>query len=156
MSSVKIRPMKKEDIEAVSELAMLANPFADKETYKRHLLDELELNPELSIVAVNEKDEVIGYAQADVHGKMAVLEDIAVSKDWQRKGVGRKLLEKEIEMLKKKGAKIVRAEVHYKCAEAIPFYYRFGFRISGFEQDYFGIGQDAIILKLELRENEGS
>ena len=156
MSSVKIRPMKKEDIEAVSELAMLANPFADKETYKKHLLDELELNPELSIVAVNEKDEVIGYAQADVHGKMAVLEDIAVSRDWQRKGVGRKLLEKEIEMLKEKGVKIVRAEVHYKCAEAIPFYYRFGFRISGFEQDYFGIGQDAIILKLELRENEGS
>jgi len=156
MSSVKIRPMKKEDIEAVSELAMLANPFADKETYKKHLLDELELNPELSIVAVNEKDEVIGYAQADVHGKMAVLEDIAVSRDWQRKGVGRKLLEKEIEMLKEKGVKIVRAEVHYKCAEAIPFYYRFGFRISGFEQDYFGIGQDAIILKLELRKNEGS
>ena len=156
MSSVKIRPMRKEDIEAVSELAMLANPFADKETYKKHLLDELELNPELSIVAVNEKDEVIGYAQADVHGKMAVLEDIAVSRDWQRKGVGRKLLEKEIEMLKEKGVKIVRAEVHYKCAEAIPFYYRFGFRISGFEQDYFGIGQDAIILKLELRKNEGS
>ena len=156
MSSVKIRPMRKEDIEAVSELAMLANPFADKETYKKHLLDELELNPELSIVAVNEKDEVIGYAQADVHGKMAVLEDIAVSRDWQRKGVGRKLLEKEIEMLKEKEVKIVRAEVHYKCAEAIPFYYRFGFRISGFEQDYFGIGQDAIILKLELRKNEGS
>jgi len=150
MSSVKIRPMKKEDIEAVSELAMLANPFADKEAYKKHLLDELELNPELSIVAVNEKDEVIGYAQADVHGKMAVLEDIAVSKDWQRKGVGRKLLEKEIEMLKKKGAKIVKAEVHYKCAYAIPFYYKFGFRIVGFEQDYFGIGHDAIILKLQL------
>ena len=87
---------------------------------------------------------------------MAVLEDIAVSENWQRKGVGRKLLEKEIEMLKEKGVKIVRAEVHYECAEAIPFYYKFGFRISGFEQDYFGIGQDAIILKLELRENEGS
>ena len=87
---------------------------------------------------------------------MAVLEDIAVSENWQRKGVGRKLLEKEIEMLKEKGVKIVRAEVHYECAEAIPFYYKFGFRISGFEQDCFGIGQDAIILKLELRKNEGS
>ena len=156
MSNIKIRQMRIEDIEKVAELAMLANPFAEKEAYKKHLIEELRLSPELSIVAVNNKNEVIGYAQADVHGEMAVLEDIAVSENWQRKGVGRKLLEKEIEMLKEKGVKIVRAEVHYKCAEAIPFYYKFGFRISGFEQDYFGIGQDAIILKLELRENEGS
>jgi len=134
---------------------MLANPFAEKEAYKKHLIEELRLSPELSIVAVNNKImKLFGYAQADVRGEMAVLEDIAVSENWQRKGVGRKLLEKEIEMLKEKGVKIVRAEVHYKCAEAIPFHYKFGFRISGFEQDYFGIGQDAIILKLELRENE--
>ncbi|RLI22476.1 hypothetical protein DRO54_01060 [Candidatus Bathyarchaeota archaeon] len=154
MPSVKIRPMREEDVEKVAELAILANPFAEKEAYKRHLLDEFRQNPELSIVAVDDKDEVIGYAQADIHGEIAVLEDIAVAKNWQRKGVGKRLLKKEIEMLRKKGAKIVRAEVHYKCAEAIPFYYKFGFRISGFEQDYFGIGHDAIILKLELAENE--
>jgi len=142
--------MKRQDIEAVAELAMLANPFAEKEEYKKHLIEELQRNPELSIVAVNDKDEVIGYAQADVHGEMAVLEDIAVSKKRQGKGVGKMLLEWEIKALKQKGVKIVRAEVHYKCASAIPFYYKFGFRISGFEQDYFGIGHDAIILKLQL------
>lgn len=152
MSNVKIRPMKREDIETVAELAMLANPFADEETYKKHLLDEFRRNPDMSIVAVDNRDEVIGYAQADIHREIAVLEDIAVAKNWQKKGVGRKLLEKEIENLRKKRAKIVKAEVHYKCADAIPFYYKFGFRISGFEQDRFGIGRDAIILKLTLEE----
>lgn len=32
-------------------------------------------------------------------------------------------------------------------ARAIPFYYRHGFRIVGFNQDQYGIGHDAITLK---------
>jgi ribosomal protein S18 acetylase RimI-like enzyme len=81
---------------------------------------------------------------------MAVIQDIAVNKEFQRRGVGEKLMEKELQVLKGKNVKLVFAEVHYKCASAIPFYYKFGFRIAGFQQDYFGAGHDAIILKLEL------
>jgi ribosomal protein S18 acetylase RimI-like enzyme len=143
--------MEEKDLETVAELAMLANPFAEKDSYKKHIIEELKENPELSLVAVNEKDEVLGYAQADIRGGIAVLEDIAVSQDWQGRGIGKQLLEKELEELKRKGAKIVMAEVHYKCAKAIPFYYKFGFRIVGFVQDYFGKGHDAIILKTELQ-----
>jgi ribosomal protein S18 acetylase RimI-like enzyme len=88
--------------------------------------------------------------QAEVRGAMAVIQDIAVNKEFQRRGVGEKLMEKELQVLKGKNVKLVFAEVHYKCASAIPFYYKFGFRIAGFQQDYFGAGHDAIILKLEL------
>ena len=56
----------------------------------------------------------------------------------------------ELQVLKRKKVKLVFAEVHYKCASAVPFYYKFGFRIVGFQQDYFGVGHDAIILKLGL------
>jgi ribosomal protein S18 acetylase RimI-like enzyme len=104
MTNVLIRNMTIGDLAEVSKLALLANPHAVEEEYKRHLRDLLENQPDLSFVAVMD-GRVVGYVQADVH---------------------------------------------YKCASAIPFYYKFGFRIAGFQQDYFGAGHDAIILKLEL------
>jgi len=143
--------MRKEDLTVVSELAMLANPHATKEDYSKHLSDELRENPDLSFVAV-EGERVVGYVQGDVRGEVAVLEDIVVTEEYQRKGIGKLLLDNELKVLKEKGGKVVFAEVHYKCSSAIPFYYKFDFRISGFSQDYFGIGHDAIILKKILHE----
>lgn len=145
--SVVIRPMREEDLETVSELAMLANPHATKEKYREHVFDELKENPDLAFVAVC-GNKVVGYVQGDTRGSMTTLEDLAVAKDYQGKGIGKRLLKTELEALKKRGAKIVFAEVHYKNARAIPFYYRHGFRISGFLQDYFGVGHDTIVLKL--------
>lgn len=146
----KIRKMRRSDLDTVSELAMLANPHATKEKYRKHILDELRENPDLSFVAV-ENGKVVGYVQADIHNDEAVLEDIAVAEEYQVKGIGKRLLNKELKALKRKGAKIVLAEVHYKCASAIPFYYNHNFRITGFVQDFFGIGHDTIILKLVLK-----
>jgi ribosomal protein S18 acetylase RimI-like enzyme len=141
--------MRESDLEAVSELAMLANPHAIKEKYTEHISDELKENPDLSFVAVQD-NVVIGYAQAEAHTDKAVLEDIAVTEESQGKNVGKHLLEKELKALKDKAVKIVLADVHYKCAAAIPFYYKHNFRITGFVQDYFGVDHDAIILKLVL------
>ena len=81
---------------------------------------------------------------------MATLEDLAVAEEYQGKGIGTQLLSVELEAMKRRGSKIVISEVHYKNAKAIPFYYRHGFRLSGCAQDFFGIGHDAIMLKLVL------
>jgi ribosomal protein S18 acetylase RimI-like enzyme len=145
-----IRKMHETDLDAVCELAMLANPHAVKEKYSKHILGELRENPDLSFVATD-NGNVVGYVQAETHNGDAVLEDIAVAKEYQGKNVGKSLLEKELKALKRKGVKIVLAEVHYKCASAIPFYYKHDFRITGFVQDFFGISHDAIILKLVLQ-----
>jgi len=142
--------MRESDLDIVSELAMLANPHTTKKDYRAHICDELKENPDLSFVAV-EDGRVVGYAQGEVRADQAVLEDIAVAEEYQGKGVGKHLLKRELEVFKRKGAKTVVAEVHYRCASAIPFYYRHNFRIAGFVQDYFGIGHDTIILKRILR-----
>lgn len=149
MSHLVIRFMCEDDLEVVSELAMLANPHAEKEKYREHIIDELRGNPDLSFVAVS-GEKVVGYVQGDIRGAMATLEDIAVAEEYQNKGIGKQLLSVELEALKKMRSKIVVAEVHYKNAKAIPFYYKHGFRLSGCAQDFFGIGHDAIILKLTL------
>jgi ribosomal protein S18 acetylase RimI-like enzyme len=139
--------MRLSDLDVVSELAMLANPHAMKKKYKKLILEELKENPDLSFVAT-EDGKVVGYILADIHDDGAVLEDIAVSEKLQGRGIGKRLLDKELMALKHKKVKTVWAEVHYKCASAIPFYYKHNFRITGSVQDYFGRGHDAIILKM--------
>ena len=141
--------MREDDLEIALELAMLANPHAKKEKYGEHVADELKENPDLAFVAVA-GEKVVGYVQGDTRGPMTTIEDLAVAKNYQEKGIGKQLIKSELEALGARGAKIVVAEVHYKNAQAIPFYYKQGFRISGCLQDYFGIGHDAIILKLVL------
>jgi ribosomal protein S18 acetylase RimI-like enzyme len=151
MSKITARRMQESDLPVVSELAMLANPHATKDEYSGHILSELSENPGLSLVAVD-NGIVVGYAQSEVRDNgEAVLEDIVVAEDHRRKCIGSLLLNKTVEALKHDKARTVFAEVHYKCAAAIPFYYKRGFRVCGFGQDYFGIGHDAIILKLVLQ-----
>lgn len=146
---VTIRKMRKSDLSVVSGLAMLPNPHAEKEKYAKHIATALKAYPNLSFVALT-NGAVVGYAQAEKRNGLAVLEDIAVEEKYQSKNIGKQLLEKVIHTLKDKGAKAVLAEVHYKCAKAIPFYYKHGFRIAGSVQDYFGVGHDVVILKLVL------
>ncbi len=153
MKDVVIRQLRKGDLDVVSELAMLANPFAEKAKYRRHIEEELEDNPELAFVAVKEK-KVVGYVMGDVHGSHAVLEDIVVDEAHQRQGIGTLLLDVELKALIAAGSKIVVAEVHYKCASAVPFYYKHRFRISGVCRNFFGMGHDAVILELVLSEME--
>jgi ribosomal protein S18 acetylase RimI-like enzyme len=151
MSKITTRRMHESDLAVVAELAMLANPHATKEQYERWISKELGKNPKLALVAVD-NGKVVGYALSEVHdNKEAILEDIAVVKDHQNKGVGRLLLNKTVRALKHDESRTVLAEVHYKCAAAIPFYYKHGFRVSGFVRDHFGIGHDAIILQLVLQ-----
>lgn len=149
MPKIVVRKMRLSDLDDVSELAMLANPHAIKKEYKKLVLEELKENPDLSFVAII-GEKVVGYVLADIHNGEAVLEDIAISEKLQGRGIGKRLLDKELMALKHKKVKTVRAEVHYKCASAIPFYYKHNFRITGFAQDFFGKGHDAIILKLVL------
>lgn len=149
MSCVVIRSMCEDDLETASDLAMLANPHAEKEKYREHIIHELRDNPDLSFVAVS-GEKVVGYVQGDIRGFTATLEDLAVSEKHQKQGIGTQLLSAELKAMKKRQSKIVIAEVHYKNADAIPFYYKHGFRLSGCAQDFFGIGHDAIILKLIL------
>ena len=55
--------MREEDLETVSELAMLANPHAAKEKYREHVVDELKENPDLSFVAVSNGRVVAMYRE---------------------------------------------------------------------------------------------
>jgi ribosomal-protein-alanine N-acetyltransferase len=137
------------DLDTVSELSVLANPHVEKRKYRSHIIDHLKLYPDLAFVAVHE-GKVVGYVMGYTQDGKAWIDDIAVDINYQKKGIGKKLLKKELTCLKEKGAKIVIVEVHHEQSTAIPFYYKYGFRISGCMLDYFGLGHDAVILQRVL------
>lgn len=56
MKETAIRKMRKSDLDVVSELAMLANPFAEKTKYRKHLEEEMECKSELALVAVKKRE----------------------------------------------------------------------------------------------------
>lgn len=105
--------------------------------------------PELAFVA-EENGRVVGYVAGEAMREIGVIEDIVVAETSQRKGIGSALMRKELEVLKAKGARIAIVEVRYKNASAVLFYYKFGFRISGFMRNKFGFGHDAIMLEKVL------
>jgi predicted N-acetyltransferase YhbS len=80
-SKITVQLMRESDLNSVSELAILVNPFKTKEKYHKYLLDELRENPDLSFVAV-ENGKVVGYVQADTLNDETMLEDIAVAKEY--------------------------------------------------------------------------
>ena len=141
--------MHQNDLGVVSELSVLANPHMEKTRYKNHIVDLMKRHPDLAFVAVY-SGKVVGYIMGNIEKGKSWIEDIAVDVNYQKRGIGKQLLKKELTELKKRGAKIVIAEVHHKQTPAIPFYYRYGFRISGYMLDFFGPGHDAIFLERAL------
>ncbi len=79
--------MSKNDLESVARLAMLANSHAEVSSYGRHIVEELEENPDLSFVAEDIEGIIPGYAQGDIYGEIGVIEDIAVSESYQGRGI---------------------------------------------------------------------
>ena len=82
---ITIRRMREGDLDIVSELATLANPYVTRDEYRPHIVEGLRENPDLSFVAVKD-GQVIGYVQADISDGKAILEDIAVAREYQGKG----------------------------------------------------------------------
>ncbi len=150
LPEITIRRILSSDLDDASELAMLAIPHTTKEIYKRHVSDELKENQDLSFVAI-EGEDVVRYVQADILNGEAVIEDIGVAKKFHGKDIRRHLFEKELKALKSKNVKIVLAEARYKLVSATPFYCKHNLRITKFMHVFFGMGNDAIILKLVLQ-----
>jgi len=83
----------------------------------------LAKNPRLSLLA--EKDgEVIGTALATFDGRKGYLQKVAIRKDCQKKGLGKKLVKVVISKLKKEGALDIRVNCDEKL---VPFFKKCSF-----------------------------
>ena len=89
-----------------------------------------------SIVLKDEKN-ILGYAFFSVIGTDSHLLNITISKNYQRKGYGKKILERVLYQSKVLGATIVFLEVRVSNYRAIVFYEKFGFKRDAIRYNYY-------------------
>jgi ribosomal-protein-alanine N-acetyltransferase len=126
------------------------NAFEKKETFPKEYFLELSKRwPEGFLVARIDR-ETVGYAIGEKNKDSGLIISIAVKKEWRRKGIGRKLIEKLLENFKKEGMKIVFLHVREENKEAINFYRALGFKIIELVENYYSNGENAYLMEKTL------
>ena len=91
------------------------------------------------LVAVHDGDEIIGHAQLlpTARGNAIELRSIAVVPGFQRRGIGRALVDRVLAVGRSEGTRAVTVTTATADVDNIRFYLRCGFRASSIEQDAF-------------------
>jgi len=137
---MEIRLMKKNDFKGVYVMwkqAKLCLASYDQE--RKEFEHMLTINPSSCFVAID-KNQIVGSIFGAYNGRRAFIYHLAVHPLWQHKGLGRLLLKKTEEALKKRGLSRVRLRVDLDNLEVVPFYEKCGY--SAYEPCTVFMGKD--------------
>lgn len=143
-----IHPVTKADLQELLTLerASFPHPWSEE-----HILNEIDSPHSFPLLARREDGSCAGYICPMLVLDEGQILNVAVQPSCRGKGIGRMLLEAALELFRKKGATVVHLEVRPTNATAISLYTRCGFITSGRRKAYYENGEDAILMKLELR-----
>lgn len=103
------------------------------------------------VVATDDDGSVLGYAGIAVGRGEAWINNLAVRRDAQRRGIGRVLLDQLIEEARRHQAKQVLLEVAVENAAAQALYGGYGFEAIGIRKGYYQPSNtDALVMQMEL------
>ncbi len=145
-------------LDTVCYLFQEANPHASIKMIKNWTRKTLSDFPQFCWV-IKKEGEIIGAVAGLVITskkgeirKYGVIDDIAVDELYRGRGYGTLLMQKILDSFKDASVNRVKLSIHYLNANVVPFYYKFGFRLSNIKTNAFGERQDAIEMELTLDE----
>lgn len=146
--SISIRPAEEADLLAIFRIEKSSFsqpwPFAAFERY----VDEP------TFLVATDGMKIVGYVVADMipnHGRaLGHIKDIAVHPSRRGEGIGKKLLKQALSGLHVRGTYSVKLEVRASNDPAISLYQEFGFRYLRTIPQYYGDGEDALVMIVEL------
>jgi [ribosomal protein S18]-alanine N-acetyltransferase len=142
--------MREENLDRVLEIERSSFP---RPWSPEHFLEELRLPFSKILLAWSKREQVaslVGYVCRWLTAEELHVLNVTVHPEWRCRAIGRRLIEEVL--MEARSARAARAllEVRRNNAPAIALYEKVGFRKVGVRPDYYGSGQDAVLMELEL------
>lgn len=147
---MQIRKMELKDLEEVADLEkdLFSDPWSLKSFHH-----EINNNRLAHYYILEDQDEIIGYFGFIIVLDECQIYNIAVSKEHQKMGYGKKMIEYIIDFCKKEDVKWIILEVREYNFPALELYMKYGFKKAARIEGYYHHPlEDGILMKLELRE----
>ena len=96
------------------------------------------------------RDQVVGYISLGRRIFALMIDSIIVDRNHQRKGVGKKLVEKAKEYAKSQGFHVLRTDTGTFMDYAIKFYIACGFEPCGYVEHDFSLGSKQLHFYIDL------
>ena len=142
-----VRPMTVEDLDGVMsvEFDSFLTPWS-----RTAFEEELTQNRLARYIVAAEDGNIVGYAGTWLVINEAHVTNVAVSGQHRRKGIGRLLMEKLMELARDSGMDSMTLEVRVTNAAARHLYQQMGFVEAGIRKNYYSeTKEDALILWCE-------
>jgi len=148
---ITIRAMTEADLEEVLAIEFDSFPFPWS---RDHFLDELKSSHAFPLVALDREDKIAGYICPRMLLEEGHIFNVAVRRDYRRRGVARLLVGRMLDDCRERGVTLVFLEVRHSNKEAIPLYRQLGFVETGRRRRYYENGEDAILMEYAFNNNE--
>jgi streptothricin acetyltransferase len=148
---VLIREYASSDFSQVKKLILDAENFG--EPFLETEILNIKKNTSLGlgkIFVATIRNQVIGYISLGRRIFALMIDSIIVGRNYQRKGVGRKLVEKAKEYAKSQGFHILRTDTGTFMDYAIKFYLACGFEPCGYVEHDFSLGSKQLHFYIDL------
>lgn len=146
--TVKIRPMEISDIDAV--IAVESKAYGEHHWSKESFYNELSNDLARYFAAVDENNNLTGYAGCWQILEEAHITNIAVDVNCRRKYIGEALLKAVIDKCYEEKIKYITLEVRVSNKAAIGLYEKYGFKSLGIRKGYYqNNNEDALIMWTE-------
>lgn len=106
------------------------------------------------LIVAEQQGKIVGYALGAIQSGATTgwMLSLAVSPATRKMGVGDQLTRELVTRLTASGASTVALTVHPQNDSARKLYQRFGFSESGIEADYFGPGEDRVLMSYRAEQ----
>lgn len=141
-----------EDVRAIlQEYPSPTGKAWSEDSVREMISDALKEQPD-GVFVLEAGGKVVGFAIMMYQNwfGVAYLDYIQVKTEWMGKGVGQKLIEKCLNWAREKDARIIYTETGKDNENAIRFYQKHGFEITGRIPEHYQKGLDAVILVRKL------